>query len=191
MLQVTAAEAGVSRGRLYVRIALQFAGFPVTRLASGYVTDDKALTWPPGWHEGSTDGAGRLYNYENPQPAAGARHEFKVPTNVRWRLRNVIVVLITSATVADRRVWLDILDGTAAVYTLWINTTQPASETWSYYWMVGYPEVTLRIGVTVMDHLPTDMLLFQGLTVRISAAGMQADDQFSVAYFGVEEWIEE
>ncbi|GAH78332.1 unnamed protein product, partial [marine sediment metagenome] len=71
----------VRRGQCYARVTLLFRDKQIGILSSAYVTDSKGITYPPGVHEGFTEGPGYLYRIEVPSPEAGAAIDYAVPDN--------------------------------------------------------------------------------------------------------------
>jgi hypothetical protein len=130
-----------------------------------------------------------------PAPAAGAGFSYKYGRNEFWKPRVVCFQLVTSATVASRIVYLDVIDGgglkigrfssgytqtasLTSVYTFGINMNEyganaaasigaPIPELWLH------PGAKLSVGVTAID--TTDQLSAINLTLDQVFAGSYPD----------------
>jgi len=181
--------APVRRGECYVRLTLLAAGAPVGILSAGYLTDSKTITWPPGMFEGFREGPGLIRRVTGTNPAAGNEISETVPTNTIWRLLGVYLGLVTSGTVAERRVNLVIDDGSVMFLELRAPVVQAENNNWNYYFFIS--DRSENIGNNVYVPLPADLILFQGWRIRTSTSNLQADDDFTAPILIVEEWIEE
>jgi len=193
MLQATSSPAVVDRGRLYVRISLQFAGYPVTRLCSGYVTQALALTWPPGRHEGPTEGTGRLYDRAPANPAAGQPVMAYPTTNSRWRILAFKYRVVTSAAAADRYMGVSVINDATGTYVYRYRhpTAQTASTTRDYYLLPGYGTAGEEVAATHKQGFISPNLILRAMdTVVGDGINYQAGDQISFVGLWVEEWIE-
>lgn len=191
MLQVSPSTGPVRRGECYVRITLLMAGFPVGRLITAYLTDGKTLTWPPGVHEGFTEGPGYLRALDGTNPAAASEISEAVPTNARWKLKGLRFQLVADANVADRRVFLIIDDGaTPALHVFVSQTVQTAGLTRQYYFAPYNYQPTAQ-GSEIYVPIVEEIILFQGFRIRTSTTNLQAGDDYAAPTLLVEEWIEE
>lgn len=193
MLTAIPPSGALDRGCLYIRAQLEMAGYAVGRLFQGYLTAAKAITWPPGLHEGPTDGAGCLKIYKSSDPAAGIRPYLDVPTGARWELLFANCMLKTSVTVANRYMILEVTEGVSGEVIHYFTTpvAQAASLTYDYYWMRGHPSTGERPdGICVNGPLSSSLMLKEEGRVRIGALNrdLTADD-FSALIIWVQEWL--
>lgn len=181
----------VRRGECYIRVTLLADGEPVLRLFAAYLTDGKTLTWPPGVHEGFTEGPGLIRSIGGTNPAAGAEISEAVPTNARWLVRGLYGQLIVDATVANRLVTLVLDDGTNVIYKIPDAAAQTASTTWDYYMsLLGESRVGATGASQIALMLP-NLFLSGGYRVRTITVNLQAGDDYGAPRLEVEEWIEE
>jgi len=190
-LQASPSAAPVRRGELYVRISLRLGGFPVGRLISGYLTDVRISTWPPGVDEPFVSGRGLPRVITGTDPAAGSEISETVPTNVAWRLIGFRFTLVTDATVANRNVRVIIDDGTTECVRIPPNFNHAASITANYFAGVGLGVIGWMTGAVGVMPLPVDLILFQGWRIRTNTLNLQAGDNFRAPVLYVEEWIQE
>jgi len=189
-LQVHVAPISTRRGQVYARVALRIGGIALYRLCAGYVEGPRALTWPPGFHEPMVGGRGYLRTVTGTDPAAGSEISETVPTNARWRLLAIRFELVTSTTVATRRVNLVIDDGSDTIFERESPATQAADLTRRYnFAAVGYAETAFTSDDVVLG-IPA-LILPQGYRVRTSTTNLQSGDNYGAPILMVEEWLEE
>ena len=181
----------VRRGECYIRITLLVDGEPVKRLMAAYLTDGKTLSWPPGVHEGFTEGPGLIRLVTGTNPAAGVEVLEAVPTNARWKLRGLYIQLTTDANAANRTVLMELDDGTTVFYTI-RGPVHTASLTRGYFGVVdpGYLEAAFDAGNAIRLPLP-EITLYQGWSFGTTTVALQVGDDWTAPTLIVEEWIEE
>lgn len=193
-LTVTHTGGNPQRGQLFVQVGLDIGvrsfDEPVMVLVSDYLTAANVLGWPRGYLRSSAEGQGFLRSITGTDPAAGVEISETVPTNARWRLLGFRAPLVTSATVATRRVHLLIDDGTTTLLDLASGTSQAASLTRNYNSnLTGLPSI---VDSEIFIQFPHDsILLAQGFRLRTSTTLFQAGDNWGAPQMWVEEWIEE
>ena len=192
-LQISPSTAPVRRGECYVRATLLLDGEPVQRLSSGYLTDSKTLSGPPGVFESFTEGSGLRHLVTGTNPAAGAEISEAVPTNARWKIRGIFIQLTTDVTVIDRRVAVTFDDGANMYYLKASGGVHPASLTKNYHPTPGYniDDAAFDAQGSIRIPLPPDVILSAGYRIRSVTANLQAGDNFGAPLLDVEEWIEE
>jgi len=191
VLEVYPDTAPVRRGECYVRLSLLAAGALVHVLSAGYITDSKTVAWPPGVFESFTEGPGLIRIITGTDPAAGTEISQSVPTNARWRLIALRIVLATDATVATRRIQLLFDDGATTVLRLVSPLTQAENTTRYYMWYIGAPRDTSFYNNRGLFPLPDELYLPQLYRFRTVTVNQQAGDNYQAPVFMVEEWIEE
>ena len=193
-LAVTAGAAVVRRGQCYVEVGIirggTTGGTIVQRLLSGYVTTSSEVAWPAVDPPGHLDGAGALRSVLGTDPGAGVEVSEAVPTDSRWRVRSFRVQLVTSATVANRRVHLIIDDGANILLDLAAGDTQAASLTRNYNFAPdGFARVAQDNEIYVP--IPPDLWLPQAARLRTSTTAIDAGDNFGPPRYLVEEHTED
>jgi len=166
-------------------------GKPIQRLVAAYLTDGKTLSWPPGVHEGFTEGPGLIRTITGTDPAANVELSETVPTNARWKLLAMVATLVTDATAANRIANLFYDDGTDKLLQSTSLLAHTASQTRVYAWGQGIDKDDSSRGGVVNCQIPVDTPLFGGYRIRTSTVGQQATDNWGAPIFTVEEWIEE
>jgi len=190
-LQASPKDVPVRRGELYVRLTLLLMGFPVGRLSTGYLTDSKTITWPPGVFEGFTEGPGLMRSLRGTDPAAGTEISETVPTNAGWRLRGLNAELVTDTTVIDREVILVINDGSKDVVGWDSGQAQAANESRYYKYAPTGDRWVGAVTGNVIVPIPDDLILFQGWVIKTVTKNLQSGDNWGAPDIWVEEWIEE
>lgn len=192
ILSVQPETVPVRRGSCYVRITLLFEDAVIAILSSAYLTDSKGITWPPGVHEGSTEGPGYRYNLTGAPGFPGVEASVSVPPNTRWRVVAIRLALTTSAAVGDRGVGLRLSGGPVVTdYMVPDMVGQMNDTTVTYNWAIGGET---RIGTVetleVALKLP-DMVFGIGGSITTDTKGMDIGDLFGASSIWVEEWIQE
>lgn len=110
---------------------------------------------------------------------------FTVPDNELWRLCHAHVILVTTATVGNRQILLEIADGDGnPVQHLLAGVVQAASLTRHYGFLQGIFRETAFVGDELQVPLPIDCWLKPGWTLRIADATAVAAgaDDMTVAF---------
>jgi hypothetical protein len=115
-------------------------------------------------------------------PAAGAEMTvFTVPAGQAWELLSVRFTLVSSATVATRRVHLTFDDGTNTFAKIPVLSTQAASLTYGYTFMVDIESSALQ-SLDVPTRIPR-LTLPTGFRVITVTENIQAGDNFSAGVY--------
>ncbi|GAI34682.1 unnamed protein product, partial [marine sediment metagenome] len=169
----------VKRGQCYARVTLLFQDKQIAILSSAYVTDAKGITYPPGVHEGFTEGPGHLYSVAFPVPAFGAELSLEVPENVRWRVRAIYILLITDEAVFDRAVRVVFNLAYQLDYIVPDVVAQTASTTMMYYLgKNGETHIGTVDPLMVAMKLP-DIVLEGGNTIETLTVDLQEGDRYA------------
>jgi len=192
-VSVKAAVAS-TRGMTFVRAFLGAgpfgAGQPSYMLMADYVTTAMAPAHPNGRVLAPTEGPGNVYSVRAAHAPAGTLWSITVPANARWRVQSIQSQLVTSATVANRNVFLVISSPTDIVTIIPSNSTQTASQTVFYCWADGAPFQSDAIG-HVLAPLPRGIIVLPNYVLTSNVNLMQAGDQWSdFAVTWVEEWLD-
>jgi len=167
-------------------------GPPVTdfhALAHGYVTPANPLLWPGGFYKDPVDGRGTPRLVTVPAPGAGNNYLQNVPTGARWRIQAGQFTFTTSATVATRRVVLQLGDSLAVLYVeIPSPETQAASLTRTFSLAPWGFDAANRSNRVILA-LPDSILLAEGDELRSNVVSIQAGDVLSDMNLLVEEWF--
>lgn len=99
-------------------------------------------------------------------PAAGAEVSQTVPAGERWTLKSLVVQLVTSITVASRRVSLVIDDGTNVIARITAGATQAATETRDYHFLANLGYADSAFESNVLDTGMPELVLPAGYRIR-------------------------
>ena len=118
-------------------------------------------------------------------PAAGANPaSATVPAGKVWRVLAYSASLVTSADVADRYIYLSCTDGAGHVtYRVGEAVPQTASLTVQHTFHPGAGNSGAMAAATYQTGIGTGLILMTGHTVGVVAAGIQAADDWSAAYY--------
>ncbi len=183
-----------TRGQTYTVLKLQrgpgASALNHFLLGADYLSGSLGLEWPYGRTVGAIEGPGILRSVLGTAPAAGAEWTQTVPTNARWRIRGVRVLLATGAAVANRFPGLRVDDGVNPFYVSTNSVAIVASSNFNVNWIPGLP-TTGQQTADENGYMPPDLILFGGQRLLSSTTGLQAADAYGAPRFFVEEWIED
>lgn len=174
----------VTHGNTFGRITLNRleAGEPgpILELAAGYVFDRVAVSWPSIEPVAAAEQRGADVILTTADPSAGANISYQSPANVHTQLKSAMFTVVTSATVATRRVRFRISLGATIFFEYVCTTTQAESLTRKYVFApFGTAEVladtTIHCPVPVLDIPPGDY-------ITTSIDNLQVDDNVSGAW---------
>lgn len=181
-------------GQTFVRVdAMRGRGASATILATiiqGLVTANHRLAWPGSPLYTPLERPGIIRSITGTDPAAGADVSETVPTGARWRLIALRALLVTDATVANRRPSLVLDDGANIYAQLPGPTDMAASTTWTNVWGEG---AQAQAGGPIpgsVAPVPATHRLLTGHRLRTSTANLQAGDNWGVPVYLVEEWLD-
>jgi hypothetical protein len=184
---------GIPTGRVFGSAMIVKGGVLTTtvlqQLTSGYMSDNRELTWPLGTSDAPRAGPGWIRSIVGTNPAAGSEISETVPTNAYWRIQSILFNFVSDATVINRHVRLVFDDGTNNMLSVEPNATQAASLNYYYNYGHGLPYKAVLSGYPV-NPLPDDLILAPGWRFRTTTSFIQAGDDYGAPNFTVEEWIE-
>lgn len=188
------AAVATTRGMTFVRAFLGAgpfgAGQPSYMLMADYVTTAMAPAHPNGRVLAPTEGPGNVYSVRAVHAPAGTQWSITVPANARWRVQSIQSQLVTSATVANRDVFLVISSFTDIVTIIPNNTTQLAGLSVFYCWADGVPFQGDSFSHDLQP-LPRGIIVLPNYVLTTNVNLMQAADQWSdFAVTWVEEWLD-
>lgn len=190
MISVRDVGANFEQGQAYVTLSLVVNGDVVQVLTSGYVYNQKALSWPQTQQVDLRPGGGRIQRKTPTAVAAGNELTITVPAGEVWRIRDITFLITTSATVANRRAIIYISTPTDQTLRMWSDTDQTASLTRVYHGGnlgMGSAGAT---GIHIFIPIPSDMLLFAGDILTIGANSLQATDQITTDEITIEKYFQ-
>lgn len=102
-----------------------------------------------------------------------------IPSGTSWRVRRMIVNLVTTATAGARQLVLTVEDGSTVLFKIAAGITQIASLTHDYVFFAGAPRETALIDDSVLIPIPDLLLVRAGVSLRVrdsAAIDAAADD---------------
>lgn len=113
-------------------------------------------------------------------PGAGAEATVTVPAGEYWVVHGLLLTLVTSATVANRRVEIQIDNGTTVFFRLAHAADQAASLTWRYqYANHGYRDAAVTGTNNVANIGMPVFTLGPGYRIQTSTTNLQAGDDYA------------
>jgi len=190
--QCNAQEATFAQGTMYIEAFLSFGSGSSTQryrtLFTGYLNPKTALAWPRVYRILPGEGPGDILTFNTPNPAAGAEIASGSLAEGKWRFQTMSFQLVTDATVANRRVSLEVLeDGGGTVAQIPVNVAQTASLTWRYSFGVALHAVNDTTHGFISASFP-DMLMNGDYEINTVTQNLQAGDDFSVLTATTEFW---
>ena len=108
---------------------------------------------------------------------------FTVPSDTIYEVLYASAELITTGTVGNRQLTIDIGDGTEVIHKLDVGAVHAASTTVDYLFAPGYVRETTVVSGTLHCPIPPKLFLLPGYTIRVydSAAVDAAADDMDVS----------
>ncbi len=185
-------QRGIDFVRAFIARGAPVSPTPFTTwtLFADYVTAAQPVGWPGGRQVYPTEGAGAIVNTNPANPAAGADFTITMPTNGRVRVSTLNAQLVTSATVINRIVRVQIKNGLGnLVYQAPPQQVIPASTTAQVTFAPG--QITSVVDVTTVNvPLPGPVVLGGGFTLGTSTTNLQIGDQWSNISLSSEQWLD-
>lgn len=105
---------------------------------------------------------------------------FVVPGNEQWQINGGLITLVTTATVGNRLLVMEVQDDSSnVVFAIAAGAVQAASGTVKYYFSVGAPRETTVVNGYLSVNCPGELFLSGGYTLRfydVNAVDAAADD---------------
>lgn len=182
----------VYKNGVYIDVSVQINGDVMMSLMSGYVYSSKALSWPSATMELATpNDLGYRIERDSTDPAAGAEMSYSLPANRIYHIRSIKITLVTDATVANRRVHLNVLESNGGTMEFISSVDQPASTTRTYWFEpisgLGTYADDNDIIVPIIDNI----WVRGGTLTRTQTTNIQAGDNYGIANHWMEEFMKD
>lgn len=162
-------------------------------LFADYVVTGQSIGFPTSGVQQSVNGRGFLHIINSGGFGAGAEVLMSPGANERMQLIGVNLTFVTSAAAGTRTPELRLLRNTSAGLILAqripIPGTLGPTTTTSLQYLVSGPQPVLNNGVILMP-LPAGMLLESSDELVTVTGALQAGDQYTVASFYGESWVD-
>ncbi len=190
MVSVRDTAGVLEQGSAFIALSLVVNGDIVQQLTSGLVYNQKALSWPQTQQVDLRPGGGRIQRILPTTPAANVDIQKTVPAGEVWKIRDITFLITTGAAVANRRAKIYISTPHDATLWMWADTDQTASTTRIYHaGNIGSGSAGAS-NLDIFIPLPSDMLLFAGDTIGMTAENRQAADQMTPDEITIEKYFQ-
>jgi len=179
----------IKKGHVYTHVDLAINSDTIQALTAGYVYSKHSLTWPMSNIEPSDPTPGAVVATNATNPAAGAEWNITVPDGEMWRIMAIRFNLVTSATVANRRVHVSLEVGGAPAFELISSVDQAASLTRAYTCQAVGGAGTFSDDNDILIAMPDNMLIPGGDIIRTLTTNLQAGDDYGVATITYQRYI--
>lgn len=188
---VSLVTANVQRGQCFVRVGLTIGGTdstavtPFRVLFSDYITSNSALAFPGSEVKSSLEGRGHFTLLTE---AGTDEQSYTFAANIFNRVYSMYITSTTSATVANRNMYVELLQFTGTTYAVQSTFNQTAGTTMLYLLNSnGYALSDLSDKKYLT--LPTSELYFDaGGTIVIAPVNKDSDDAYVLSIV-CERWI--
>lgn len=190
------ASVALQRGQTSVRITLNrgpgagIISSVAQVLLSDYLYVGQPAGWPGGRQQQGTESTGFLHSLQVTNPAAGADWTFTVPNQSRMRVTSFNANFTASAAVANRQVTVSVDDGANIYWQHDVAVNITAGQAGSIFG-TGTNATTGANPLLLSVVLPPNLNLPAGHRIRSNTVNIQAGDQWSAIWFGVEEWLDQ
>lgn len=168
------------QGQIYVILDLLVNNTLVETLISGLVHEVKGLGWPINVSQDPIPGHGEFCVIAGANPAAGADCTFTVEALQMWRILGFSASLVTSATVANRRVHLKFSHADGAVLESLSSVDHAASLTRLYSGNIVGGNLAQADDNDILIPIPQDIWLRESSTITTSTTNLQVGDDWGV-----------
>lgn len=186
-LTIDQQTAGYSFKYAKVNVYLTINDSKYACLLQGNLTGSDTLSWPNVLPLTEPQKRG---SFDLPlsitDPAAGAEIALTVPANEWWRLKAICFTLVTSADVANRRVYLKLTSSNGGPIYIATNVTQTAGQTKKYTFFEGAVLIEDQVNNIIQSPLPLDIMLPPGAFINTITSGLVAADDFGFPYVTAE-----
>ena len=138
--------------------------------------------FPPDW--------GSLTDIQVPDPGAGNIVSFLVPAHERWLVHSFRFTLAADANVATRLVRVSIYQHADSYRSFGCSLPHSATDTWTYFGEAGLGSSNVNFYPYAGFAISPRLLLPPATNIQITAALLQAGDQFVNIFVTLERWIE-
>lgn len=182
---------GVDQGELYVSATLTINGTAVYELCTGFITQQRSISYPRTHNESPISYKGILRRLTGSNAAAGSEASITLPDARTALIRALHVRLVTDATAASRRVHFLFSDFTAGVIgECFASIDQTASQTMDYR-VAPYGAIPdEQDNGVILVNLPPNIILTGGSTIDTVTLNIQAGDNFAAMSADIEEFFE-
>ena len=112
--------------------------------------------------------------------AGNANADITAPDDIMYKVLYGQIVLVTDATVANRRVLIQVIDASSnVIFDVHAGAVQAASLTYHYEAMQGVYRETSVAGLALQFPMPKDFIIPEGYSLRIDVENGVAGDSYT------------
>lgn len=179
----------LQQGSAYVTLALRIDGEIVYELCSGFVYNQKAISWPYVGGQDMMPGRGKIKEVAGAEPAAGDELSITVPTGRVWHILGLSFQLVTGAAATARVVRIR-YDGPSGVSFQSISGTTQADSLTRNYFIGRYGAIEDQTdNLSILVNMPNDMYIGEAGSILSSTTNIIAGDNYSTPTILVEEFF--
>lgn len=183
------------RGQTYVTISLVTGSgnnaIPWMILASDYIENEQAVSWPRGRIKGLTEPPGFFRLVEPANPNAGSEILVTQEANTFWKIHWINYTLVTDTTAGDRHSKIQLGFGTEIILDCHQAQTQAGNLTREYHYYHTVDAVADPVNA-IFGQLPIQAPVLSGGTlIQTTTNNLSANDQYQQINILVEEWLAE
>lgn len=175
-------------GEIWASLELQINENPVHQLLSGHISGLQGLSWPLSHTNSPNPTRGETAFISSNDPAAGAEISATVPTGQSWILKAVKATLVTSATVANRRVHLRVGGLSNTILDFHSLVDQAASTTRNYSFAHAGASSAAAVNNEIFVAFPAELILTEGCSITTVTDNLQAGDNYGTLGMWVERY---
>ena len=190
LLSVVDETAEAQQGESYVTVSLQMNGEIVYQLASGYVYEQKGISWPQSLNSDILPGRGGIKVITTANPATGAEISGSVPSGQMWRVLYARFNLTTDGTSVDRRVHVQFGGNINDGIDIFSGSNQTATLAWRYSLAQYGLNLSAQHDNDLIISLPDNLYMVGNEQFSTDTTNLQAGDDFSPMELGIEQLFE-
>ncbi|MCI0557322.1 MAG: hypothetical protein MN733_02425 [Nitrososphaera sp.] len=188
-LSVVDLAAVLVQGETFVTVSLTINGDVVQQLMSGWVYNQKALSWPVISGDDQRPGGGRLLTITGDNPAAGAECSDTVPSGQIWKIHIARLNLVADATAANRLIHLVLNDGTTDYADFFTTIAHTASENKFYTFSSAATNSEGSQDNDIAAVFPEFIWLPEAHIIKTETTAIQAGDNYAAPIYMVERFF--
>lgn len=179
-----------AQGSIFITVTLAIDGVDVMPLASGQIYTQKPLQWPSAAMEDVKPGRGLHTDFVLTTPSAGDDYETSTTANRLMHLLYGRVRLITDATVANRRMHLEVISAAGPTINTWAADDQAASTTRFYHFVQLGAVPDTADDDDIFVPLPADLWVRGESVIGTKVTNIQSGDALTFMSFAVEQFFQ-
>ena len=189
-VSVSSADEYLNPGDCYISLALHINQTKCQVLCGGYLNYTRPLTWPVGDIQPSLPSLVSPVQIASSNPAAGSEISMTPALYTAWKLIAFRVRLVTSATVANRRVHFVIRSGSSGTELDFVSSVDQAASTTRDYTIAPVGALgAYSDDNDIIIPIPDDLIINYADTIKTITTNIQAGDNFDAASARVERYF--